>query len=259
MKKLKNRYGWLQLLVAAMMVTGFTACTTTEDKVDDPEQPEKPKPEVPVNNDDWQTVPAAGGTIEKDDIAITFPSGTFNADSKVAITEVKKGQIGGDDEVSKFYQIMMPLTTNRPTTIGVKAAKADDVYLVFHAPSLGRSTGSTDDTNYFLETNYSDGKYTAQLTTFDNDGETTNSPIIVGLVHSKPIVGVGARAVTRSSDGSIAEGETKGIKWKLFVESSANKPSIYYNALNPGMLTKMGKYLSCFSCTESGTFNGINR
>lgn len=48
-------------------------------------------PEVPVNKDDWQTIPASGGTITKDSISIAFPSGTFMSDSKVAITEVKKG------------------------------------------------------------------------------------------------------------------------------------------------------------------------
>ena len=112
-------------MCAVILLTGFTACSTSEDKVEEPktpqtpEQPENPKPDVPVNNGDWQTVPATGGTIQKDDISITFPDGTFTTDAQVAITEVMKGEIGGEYEASPFYQITMPCNAGKPMTIEI--------------------------------------------------------------------------------------------------------------------------------------------
>ena len=80
--------GWMLRLLSALLLVAFTACSSTEDSA---EGTSNPMPEVPVNKDDWQTIPASGGTITKDSISIAFPSGTFMSDSKVAITEVKKG------------------------------------------------------------------------------------------------------------------------------------------------------------------------
>ena len=92
---------------ALLLATPFTACSDS----DDPEVPDKPDtPVTPVNPEDYQAVPVSGGTIEKGDIAITFPSGTFTKDEQVAITEVKKGEIGGKNEASPFYQVTMPCT-----------------------------------------------------------------------------------------------------------------------------------------------------
>ena len=102
----------LSLLSAIFLLSGLTACSSTEDSAEDSA---KHKPEVPINDDDWQTVPATGGTITKDSLSIIFPNGTFAEDAKVAITEVKKGEIGGKYEASKFYQITMPCTTKSPS------------------------------------------------------------------------------------------------------------------------------------------------
>ena len=71
----------LHLMCAAVLMTGLCACGKSEETVEVPVTPEKPTPEVPVNNDDWQTVSPAGGTVEKGDISISFPSGTFDKDA----------------------------------------------------------------------------------------------------------------------------------------------------------------------------------
>lgn len=216
MKKLTNRNRWLQLLVAAMMMTGFTACTTTEDKVDDPEQPEKPKPEVPVNNDDWQTVPAAGGTIEKDDIAITFPSGTFTTDTKVAITEVKKGEIGGEYEASPFYQISMPCTAGKPITIKIKSKeKYDDICFVAYTKAFCMSSGTEKKAELKYKTTYSDGEYSATIPAINGDVEGDDIYFTIGLGHMISYTGK-ANARTRSPfDEVLQEGKVKNVAYKV--------------------------------------------
>ena len=90
-----KQHRWLlHLLGAAILLLGLAACGSSEGPSED--EPNKPKPEVPVDDGDWQTVPATGGTIEKGDITITFPSGTFSKDTKVAISDVRKGETCGE-------------------------------------------------------------------------------------------------------------------------------------------------------------------
>lgn len=49
--------GWmLRLLSVLFLLIAFTACSSTEDSIEDPT-----KPEVPINDDDWQTVSTKGG------------------------------------------------------------------------------------------------------------------------------------------------------------------------------------------------------
>ena len=47
----------LYLMMAAILTMGFAACSSTDDD-EEGEQPEKQKPEVPISDSDWQTVPA---------------------------------------------------------------------------------------------------------------------------------------------------------------------------------------------------------
>ena len=62
-----KQHRWLlHLLGAAILLLGLAACGSSEGPSED--EPNKPKPEAPVDDGDWQTVPATGGTIEKGDI-----------------------------------------------------------------------------------------------------------------------------------------------------------------------------------------------
>ena len=116
MKKIIRSQRWFFITSCiALLSVGLSACSSTENDKTSPSTPD-----VPISNDDWQTVPANGGTIDKGDIALTFPSGTFGSDANIAITEVQKGQTGGNNEASKFYQISMPCTTNKPITVKIK-------------------------------------------------------------------------------------------------------------------------------------------
>lgn len=88
---MKDLRFWLAAMMAVVFILGLTACGSSEGS-DDPDKPEIPKPETPIADGDWLTIPAAGGTIEKGDITLTFPSGTFSKETKVAVTEVRKGR-----------------------------------------------------------------------------------------------------------------------------------------------------------------------
>lgn len=147
--KTKKQYGWmLRLLSVVFLLAGLTACGSSEGSVDEKE-PEKPKPEVPVADGDWQVVPATGGTITKDDITISFPSGTFSEDTKVAVTETKADK----NARSKFYQVTLPeIGTNKDFTIKLKCeGSIDNVYARVKTPGYSKHTGKTADMYMLLE------------------------------------------------------------------------------------------------------------
>jgi hypothetical protein len=211
MKRLPNFL--LMMLTTVLLATFITSCSESGSDSDPSTTPTQPQ--TPVSDGDWQVVPVTGGTIEKGDISITFPSGTFSKDTKVAVTEVKKGQtVGSDYEASAFYQITMPITTHKPMTICIKSAKQnDDMQFIIRAKSYARSASITEYHNTYIDTKYSNGEYSATLPVFDNDDETINDDFTIGLVH----IPTAGNARTRG-DHVVMEGKVKDLKWKLYFD-----------------------------------------
>ena len=205
----------LYLMMAAILTMGFAACSSTDDD-EEGEQPEKQKPEVPISDSDWQTVPATGGTIEKDDIALTFASGTFRTDAKVAITSVKKGEIGGQYEASPFYQISMPCTAAKPVTVKFKSAdKCDDVCVVAHSRAFCMSSGQEKKAEMKYETTYADGEYTATIPAINGDVEGDEVYFTIGLGHMISYKGQSGARTRSLFDEVLQEGRVKNVTYKV--------------------------------------------
>ncbi len=218
----KNIYYWLLLPVLALMM-GACGESNNDEELSKPDTPV-----TPVNPGDWQTVPAKGGTIEKGDIALTFPAGTFDADTKVAITEVKKGSVGGECEVSPFYQLTVSNATNKPITVKMKAKETDDGNAEFMVQSPAYSISQNQDvTNECtLETNYIGGEYTASIPTLNEPEDENHASFTIGLCRNPYIDTDETRQVTRASDSSdpdYIEGETDSVKWKAYINYSKLK------------------------------------
>ena len=178
MKKIIRSQRWFFITSCiALLSVGLSACSSTENDKTSPSTPD-----VPISNDDWQTVPANGGTIDKGDIALTFPSGTFGSDANIAITEVQKGQTGGNNEASKFYQISMPCTTNKPITVKIKSnEEGDNISFVAFADSYCMSNGEDRKAELQYETTYSNGEYSATIPTINGGVADENVNFIIGL------------------------------------------------------------------------------
>lgn len=178
MKKIIRSQRWFFITSCiALLSVGLSACSSTENDMTSPSTPDDP-----ISNDDWQTVPANGGTIDKGDIALTFPSGTFGSDANIAITEVQKGQTGGNNEASKFYQISMPCTTNKPITVKIKSnEEGDNISFVAFADSYCMSNGEDRKAELQYETTYSNGEYSATIPTINGGVADENVNFIIGL------------------------------------------------------------------------------
>lgn len=196
---------WLHLLCSIILLAGLTACSSTEG-----DGGKDPLPEIPVSDEDWQTVPSTGGTIEKDSISITFPSGTFMNDSKVAVTAVKKGLIGSDYEASPFYKIVMPATTGRTITIRMKSNEiGDDIHFVMRERGASMSYGDAVSIDSYLDASYSNGEYVATLPPIENGSEIdVDMELIMGVSHI-PQDASSTRGTTMTS------GEVGDVKWEI--------------------------------------------
>jgi len=158
---------WLHLLCSIILLAGLTACSSSEGDANGESEPIKPT--EPISDGDWQTISTDGGTIEKDDITVIFPSGTFSEDSKVAITETSA--IGSAR--SKFYQVTLPkIGTNKSFTIKLKCeGSTNEVHAVVNTPGWNRNTGDIINMNFDLEPINSDGELSFDIPEIDSNGD----------------------------------------------------------------------------------------
>ena len=198
------------LLMLALCLTA--ACSDKNE--DEPAGPDNPSGSTTPTGDEF-TVKATGGTVEKGDIAITFPSGTFTGETKVYVKEVTKGSVLGEDEASTFYQLTMPVTTKKPLKVSIKSsATDDDICIVAHAPVVDLHSFSETYSYVPLETTVTNGTYMAEIPAFDNGDETDNSSFSIGL----------ARIVRGSSDNARTRASNKvgNVAWHINKTHSFN-------------------------------------
>lgn len=204
-----RRTDWLKFITMMAIMFLATACS---DSNSDEEKPKDPQgSETPGNSDDWQVVPATGGTIQKGDITIVFPSGTFDTDTKIAITSLEKGKVGGKYEASKFYMVTIPSTTNKGITIKLKSTEkeGDDIHFVMESPGVATSTGKEVEIESYLDAKYSNGEYVATLPAIDNGKEIIdNLKLTFGVAHLP-------QDVSSTRGTTILGGKVGTVKWEI--------------------------------------------
>jgi len=237
-----KQHRWLlHLLGAAILLLGLAACGSSEGPSED--EPNKPKPEVPVDDGDWQTVPATGGTIEKGDITITFPSGTFSKDTKVAITDVRKGETCGEYEVSKFYQITMPVKIDKSFTVSIKCTEqASDIR--FAAGTLGnfKSTDENIVNIVCLDGSYTNGEYKLTLPATKREEDDGCSYMTIGLVHTSSM---DESVSARETRAPKIEGKVDNVEW--YITNTLYVPILLTSAQKSAVSTwkpKFNRYMA---------------
>ena len=237
--KILFRHSWVTyclICTALLLSTVFIACGSSDDS-DTPDTPE-----TPVNPEADLHVPVTGGTIMKGDIALTFPSGTYDSDTKVAITEVKKGEIGGENEASPFYQVTLPMSSNKPFSVKMKADKADgNISFVVFSTGYAISGNSEATNESRLETVYNNGEYTATMPAFDRNDSKENTTLIIGLGKLPDYNVAEARMTTRANNSVI--GKEGNVNWELDITYGyMDKYSLNYRKLE-ALLPQVNIYI----------------
>ena len=197
-------------LLMAVLFASLVACSESSDS-----EEEQESPSVPVNPGDYQDVPTTGGVIKKGNIAINFPSGTFDSDTKVAITEVKKGSVGGENEASQFYQLTLPMSTKKPFVVKMKANDSSgEAEFVVRSPGYAVSLVSDVTNEAAAETTSNNGVYTTTIPAFDSSDSKDDVSITIGL--RKIPDENAARRITRANNSVI--GMDGNITWELDID-----------------------------------------
>lgn len=168
------------------------------------------------------TVQESGGKIEYGDISIDFPSGTFNSNATVSVTEVKAGDILERDEVSTFYKVTLPLNAKKSIGVNIKSDNKDtDVAVVFHTPGWSTHNSKTiTNSNIALSTTYAHGIYSAKIPASQNPSATSRISMTFGLAHThiSPSSLAARRLQTRADIGlEEVDDETEGgeVDWEI--------------------------------------------
>lgn len=214
----------LSLAALLTLALSFTACTP-EDIIDifDDDEPETPvtpsEPDTPTDKN-TVTVTPEGSKVTRGDFSINFPKGTFTEDVQVTVVDLKKGEVGGEHEASKFYKVTMPATTNKKLTIRLKSSvEADDVNFILHSPGVAISTGEERTNESYLDTRYADGEYSTTFPPFDNGDNPGNISFTIGLGHLPTLDNSGVKG-TRTLGNlnySIGSGQVDSVKWDVYV------------------------------------------
>ena len=178
----QNRW-LLRLLGVVFLLAGLTACGSSEGSDDDLD---KPKPDVPVADSDWQTIPTSGGTIEKGDIALQFTAATFRDEAKVAVSDTK-ASVASEDARSKFYQVTLPESgTTKPFTVRLKCeGSTDNVRPVVKTIAWNKHTGKTTSVVFDIDATISNGEVVATIPVLETDG-SENPYFTIGLAECPP-------------------------------------------------------------------------
>lgn len=132
---------------------------------------------------EYTTISTSGGEVSAEDMTISFPANTFDSDTSVGMVKAESGSIRGDDEVSPFYTIELPVDTKQNIKVSIKADESDDIQMIAHAPSVSLDGNmKQSESDVVLEATYSNGAYVAEIPAFDNSGESGSANVSFGLV-----------------------------------------------------------------------------
>lgn len=219
---MKQRHDFLHILATLACAFCFAACTP-EDIIDiftDDDQETPATPSDPTDDKNTVTVTSNGALVTHGDISINFPKGTFTNDSKVTVTEEKKGAHGGKYEASTFYKVTMPATANKNLTVRVKSDNlGDDVNYVMlstgYAPSLQKEVPI----ECYPETTYSNGEYVATIPPTADIDDPGSLSFTIGLGHIPTLNNSEVKSTRGLSNlnWALESGEVDGVKWDIYM------------------------------------------
>ena len=199
--------GRLVILALALCLT--MACSEKSD--DAPVKPDTPTtPSTPTGNK--FTIAPTGGTVETGDIVIQIPSGTFEGETAIYVDKVSEGSVRGEDELSPFYKVTMPVSTGKPIKVSIKCSDTDDdIIFIARTKAVSLYGDISTDADMPLDFTYYNGKYTAEIPCFNNDQVAgTLGDITFGLARS-----ASAKTESLEAENESTRAEGGKIKFKF--------------------------------------------
>ena len=122
--------------------------------------------------------------MEYDDITIDIPKGTFKGSSKVNISEVEKGLIGGENELSKFYKVKFYAGVAKNFNVSFKmpqVTNGDAVKMQFSVMGWAPSLNEECMVDNMFETSYAGGAYVAEIPAMESPEDADEIEVYFGV------------------------------------------------------------------------------
>ena len=151
------------------------------------------------------TVQESGGKIEYGDITIDFPSGTFNSSTKVTISEVEKGKMDGENEMSKFYKVKLSGGIRRNFKPAIKSnefTNDDVVKMMFISEAWAPSTNENGYAKKMANVAYANDAYYTEIPAMERPELADGAEVYFGLVYNK----IDLSSSARTRDDNLEEG-----------------------------------------------------
>lgn len=175
------------------------------------------------------TVSPNGGTVEEGDIAMNFSEGTFKSNTNVAVSEVEKGFIGGEMELSKFYKVKLSAGVRRGFTVAVKMPKLSDERLVRMQFSIMGWAPSTNEhlmIHRYMGVKYTDGAYVAEIPEMESPDDAGETEVYFGVTTCD--LGEETSSARTRADNMVVRTDYGLYKYLLLFSDNKFK-DIFYN------------------------------
>ena len=204
------------LFAFALMIGALTFTSCKKDK-NEPSISKKDNG-ITIGAKDWHAVPQTGCTIDLGDISLTVPANTFSEDTKLSVTQLKKGAYYAEYEASNFYYITVPSEVKRSITVKLTPSeKGAKVQVAALAPFHRKSTNENVTGDIELECSYDNGECTILLPISDNGSGEQNLWIIVGLVKDDSSKGAAMKKMTSLTE--TPAGQVRNVKWHFAMDT----------------------------------------
>ena len=172
--------------------------------------PESPSDE---NTPEWMDITPSGGTMKQDGITVTFPAGTFSADSKVGLSPIRKGSLLGEYEKSTFYKVTLPPSGSQKSfTIKIQCPEdAQDLCVVVQSPGLVRGSGEIVIATRQVAASYANGEMTVNVPVYTTDNTEESPYFAIGLVEDFL-----KSDETRAGNSGEVSNDQYSLRWPIY-------------------------------------------
>ncbi len=224
---MKTKHFLLTVTAALAVIISFTTCSPDDDEKD-----------VVIEQTNNTVTVTDGGEITCGDVTVNFPKGTFSSNAEVKVGMMRKGAVLGNDEVTPFYKITMPVATEKSLKISIRSDEhGDDINVVARTPGYYLSEDELTDNDVVLPSTYADGEYVVTIPKSGNKGEDGTIDMSIGLAHVggwKNSDKSRTRAWSDSNGETFSEGD---VSWKFnfspaFKAAHSGDLELHYTELN---------------------------
>lgn len=189
-------------------------------------------------------IPQSGGKATIGTLTLDMPAGTFNSDTKLTLTEVKKGAIDGDAELSQYYKVKLTSGVRKPFKVSVKMPKLPDDQLVrmqFAMKGWAYGLGEEFMLRHYMDVTYEDGAYVSEIPEMESPDDVGEIEVWYGITTCDPGPETTASRTRAVGDDYLVGRDDYGLYKYLLAFSSKEFEDLYYDLKHSWIPSAMGQ------------------